>query len=268
MSIQQYKFEVMIKNILTVVVVLVNTLTFSQETTIPFQAGEWLKFRMSYSGFLKAGEMELSLKEETLNGKTVLHATGKGRTSDVVGWFFKVRDNYQSYFDKETVKPYLFKRNIDEGGYKKNKVITFDYTKKHAKVKDLLHKKDTLVTIGNIQDMISTFYFLRKHDVSKMKKGDEIDVNMFFDEKTFPFKLRLLGFENLKTKFGKVKTMIFQPIVQSGRVFKAKESVKVWITADDNKIPIKMKAELSVGSLRAELDAYKGLANPFEIVFD
>ena len=55
---------------------------------------------------------------------------------------------------------------------------------------------------------------------------------------------------------------------KSGRVFKAKESVTVWITADDNKIPIKMKASLAVGSLRAELEAYKGLANPFEIIFD
>ena len=50
-------------------------------------------------------------------------------------------------------------------------------------------------------------------------------------------------------------------------MFEAKESVTVWITADDNKIPIKMKASLAVGSLRAELEAYKGLANPFEIVF-
>ena len=72
-----------------------------------------------------------------------------------------------------------------------------------------------------------------------------------------------LGREVLKTKFGKVKTMIFRPLVQSGRVFKAQESVTLWITDDANKIPIKMKADLSVGSLRAELEQYKGLANTF-----
>ena len=72
-----------------------------------------------------------------------------------------------------------------------------------------------------------------------------------------------MGREVLKTKFGKVKTMIFRPLVQSGRVFKAQESVTLWITDDANKIPIKMKADLSVGSLRAELEQYKGLANTF-----
>jgi hypothetical protein len=100
-----------------------------------------------------------------------------------------------------------------------------------------------------------------------MKKGEEIKVNMFFDNKSYPFRLRFLGNETLKTKFGKVKTQKFRPLVQSGRVFKAKESVTVWITADDNKIPIKMKASLAVGSLRADLEAYKGLANPFEVIF-
>ena len=57
--------------------------------------------------------------------------------------------------------------------------------------------------------------------------------------------------------------MIFRPLVQSGSVFKAQESVTLWITDDANKIPIKLSADLSVGSLRAELEAYKGLANPF-----
>jgi hypothetical protein len=52
--------------------------------------------------------------------------------------------------------------------------------------------------------------------------------------------------------------------VQSGRIFKAQESVTIWITDDSNKIPIKMKADLSVGSLRAELEAYRGLANDFK----
>lgn len=257
----------MTKKIFFITALFLTSIVFSQEKTPAFKDGEWLKFRMSYSGFLKAGEAELSLQEKVLNGKKVLHATGKGRTSEVIGWFFKVRDNYQSYFDVKTGKPYLFKRNINEGGYKKNKTIIFNYTTKQAKINDILHKKDTSVTIGNVQDMISTFYFLRNYDTSTLKKGNEISVNMFFDEKTYPFKLRFLGYEVLSTKFGKIKTMIFRPIVQSGRVFKAKESVKIWITADDNKIPIKMQAELAVGSLRAELSAYKGLANPFEITF-
>lgn len=239
---------------------------FSQSKPIPFKDGEWLRFKMSYSGFLKAGTAELSVKEETLNGKKVYHSIGKGWTSGMVSWFFKVKDNYQSYFDVITGKPYLFKRNINEGGYKKHKEIRFDYDNNKAHVKDILKKRETSVDIGNVQDLISAFYHLRSYDVDHLKKGDAIELDMFFDQKTHPFKLKFLGKEVLKTKFGKVRTLIFRPLVQAGRVFKEQESVTIWITADDNKIPIKMKASLSVGSLRAELEKYKGLANPFEIV--
>jgi len=91
---------------------------------------------------------------------------------------------------------------------------------------------------------------------------------MFLDSQIYPLKLRFLGKETLKTKVGKVKTLKFRPLVQAGRIFKAQESVTIWITADKNKIPIKMKANLSVGSLRADLEAYKGLANSFEKVFN
>ncbi|WP_299672697.1 DUF3108 domain-containing protein [uncultured Tenacibaculum sp.] len=259
------------KTIFFLALLLIVSKVFSQETiatTPAFKGGEWLQYRMSYSGFLKAGTATLSLQETQLEGKKVLHATGEGTTSTVVGWFFKVEDKYESYFTTPEVKPYLFKRKINEGGYKKDKQITFDHNKNTARVQDFLKKKDSVFSVKGPQDMISTFYFLRSHDTKNLKAGDEIDVSMFFDEKAYPFKLHCLGFETIKTKFGKLRTQKFRPLVQAGRVFKAEESVTIWITADDNKIPIKMKASLAVGSLRAELEAYKGLANPFEVVYD
>lgn len=256
------------RKILVLSFLFLTTILFSQENPQAFKGGEWLRFRMSYSGFLKAGSAELSVKEETLNDKKVYHATGKGWTSGMISWFFKVKDNYQSYFDVTTGKPYLFKRKINEGGYTKNIQTSFNYKDNTAFVKDLKRKKDTTIAIDNVQDLLSSFYYLRNKDLSKLKKGEEFKLNIFMDKETFPFKLKFLGNETLKTKFGKVKTLKFRPLVQKGRVFKEKESVTVWITADENKIPIKMSASLSVGSLRAELEGYKGLANSFKIVVD
>jgi len=234
-----------------------------------FEDGELLRFKMSYSGFLKAGEAELSLKEEMLNGKKVMHATGVGKTSSFISWFFKVKDDYQSYFDLKTGLPYIFKRKINEGGYKKNKILTFDQQKKQVKIRDLKKGKEKIIpNISNVQDMISAFYFLRNHNTKHMKVGDEIALDMFFDEKKHPFKLRYLGSETIKTKFGEIKTQKFMPLVQAGRVFKEDESVSVWITADKNKIPVKIQADLAVGSLRAELNEYNGLANPFDAILN
>lgn len=239
-----------------------------QQNSAAFKGGEWLKYEMSYSGFLTAGSATLQVDEKKLNGKEVFHTTGKGWTSGMIKWFFKVEDVYESYFDKDSIKPYLFKRNINEGGYKKNRNTTFNYDEKTALVQDFIAKKDTVIPFNNVQDMLSAFYYLRNKDLSNLKKNEAVKIDVFMDSQVYPFKLKFLGKETLKTKFGKVKSFKFRPLVQSGRVFKAEESVTIWVTADENKIPIKMKADLAVGSLRAELEAYKGLANSFKIIFD
>lgn len=239
------------------------TATVGQQKPTVFKSGEWLRYKMSYSGFLRAGTAVLELSEKDFNGKKVFYTKGTGWTSGAVKWFFKVEDRYESYFDKDTIKPYLFKRKINEGGYKKHRITSFNYKSNKAYVQDFTLQKDTSVVFSRVQDMLSAFYYLRNYNVKNMKKGEEIGIDMFMDSQVYPFKLRFLGREILKTKFGTLKTMIFRPLVQSGRIFKAQESVTLWITDDANKIPVKLSADLSVGSLRADLEAYKGLANPF-----
>ena len=233
-----------------------------------FKEGEWLRFRISYSNFVGAGNATLEVKEANHQGKSAYHVVGKGKTTGVISWFFKVRDTYQTFFYKNSLLPYHFIRKINEGGYKKNREIFFDHTKQKATVKD--HKRKTEKTYAikpSVQDMLSTVYYLRDKDLTNIKSGDEIELDMFFDDENYKFKLRCLGREVTRTNFGKVKTIKFRPIVQAGRVFKEQESVTVWISDDQNKIPLRVKASLAVGSLRADLDAYKGLANSFPIIF-
>jgi hypothetical protein len=256
------------KLILIFLLLFSTTFLIAQEITKPFKDGEWLKYKMSYSGFFKAGTAELTLKETDLEGKKVFYAKGFGKTSDFIGWFFKVRDTYESYFDYYKVAPYLFKRDVNEGGYIIKRDIRFNQATKIATVEDFKYNTTKEFSFGDVQDMISAFYYLRTINTDTIKIGDEVNLNMFFDSKTFAFKLKFLGKEYIKTKFGRIKTIKFRPIVQSGRVFKESESVTIWVTDDKNKIPVRLKAALAVGSLRAELKAFKGLANSFKIMAD
>ena len=74
--------------------------------------------------------------------------------------------------------------------------------------------------------------------------------------------------EILNTNFGKILCYKIQPYVQSGRLFKKDESLTMWITADKNRIPIKIKADIIVVSIRIDLESFSNLNNPFEIKFD
>ena len=240
--------------------------SWSQDTS-SFQAGEWLKFKLSYSGWMKAGNATLEISENTYKNKPVYKVVGKGWTTGAVKWFFNVEDHYESHFDKVTGQPYKFVRNINEGGYTKNRIVDFDHVQNKALINDLKEHTNSTVDIEkNIQDLVSAYYYLRNnYNTETIQKGSVVELNIFFDSETFLFKLKYLGRETIQTKFGKIKCIKFRPYVMAGRVFKEEESLTLWVTADKNKVPMKIKADLRVGSLRADLEALKGLKHPFEI---
>lgn len=231
-----------------------------------YTSGEWFKFRISY-GVINAGYATLELKESTKNGKNVYHAVGKGWTTGMSRFFFKVDDTYESYFDKATGIPVQFVRKIYEGGYERHQLGYFNQSAKTVFVKDVLrNRENTYVIPSPSYDVVSMFYHLRNHpDIDKLKLNESLTMDMFFDDEPIKFKLKFVGKEDISTKFGTISTMVFKPLVQSGRVFKEEESLTVWISDDDNKVPVRIKASLAVGSLKADLDGYRGLKHTFKV---
>lgn len=260
-----------------VLIISISTLSIAQEKSqfshvsaantakSSFEEGEWLKFRIHY-GFVNAGYATLRLKRSNRYGEPMYHAIGKGWTVGAASVFFRIKDNYESYFTMDKVKPIRFKRRVDEGGYIIRRDLIFNHQSKKVSINDLEDNHKSEMSIGEVQDMVSAFYHLRNYDLSKISEGDELMVNLFFDSETYPFKLKFVEREIITTKYGKIRTWRIQPLVQKGRVFEGQESLTIWISDDDNKIPIRIKASLAVGSLKADLEEFKGLANPFTMI--
>ena len=235
-----------------------------------FKPGEWLKFRIHY-GILNASYATLHLTSDTIQGVPVYHVVGRGRTTGFASIFFKVDDTYESYFSKKDGRPYRFIRNISEGGYTKDMEIDFDHGTGRAVLHDKKKGEKMSFDInGTVQDLVSGFYYLRNYyDVDDLVEGESIELNMLYDDDgIFRFRLKYLGTEVLKTKFGKVECLKFRPYVQSGRVFKEQESLSLWVSNDKNKIPIRIEADLAVGSIKADLDGFNSLRNQFAIIMD
>jgi len=256
-----------VKNIFFIIF-FISFFTFSQNRSTAFQNGEFLKYKVSY-GLINAGFATLQIDEIEKNSKTLFHVDGKGWTVGVLDFFFRIEDNYQTYFDKKTLQPQHFIRKINEGGYTKNKEIFFDYQNHQAIVKD--HKNNTEKSFfiqNNVNDMLSVLYLLRSMNLKDLKQNEIFSINMFFDEKMININLEYKGKDIINTKFGKVKTIVIKPQVEVGRIFKENESVTIWLSDDDNKIPIRIKANVLVGSIKAELFEHKELVNDLPIIFN
>ena len=234
-----------------------------------FTDGEILEYKLKY-GFFNTSYASLSLDEINQDGEKIYKASAVGRTTGMARLFFKVEDLYESYFEKDFVKPIKSIRDIYEGGYIRNSETEYDHTNNIGYFKNKLNGEEREIKLlDNIQDLVSTFYFLRKHlDISELKLNDYIFVNIFFSAENYPFKMKYLGKEILKTKFGLVECMKFTPFMETGRVFRDNEGISLWVTNDENRIPIKVKADLRVGSITADLFRFRGILNPFKIIIE
>ena len=225
--------------------------------------GEQLTYRIHY-GVLTAGSATLSANKKNYEKEPHLHVKGVGRSTGAVRTFFKVEDIYESYINLKTGLPSYYVRNVSEGGYRQHLHADFNHQNNTLVLTDKKNTKNapkTIKTVTGIQDMLSSFYYLRDKGTS-MKVGDVHNLNVWIDDEMFPFRLRVIGTEDVKTAFGTVNCLKIIPSVMSGRVFKDKEGVTLYVTNDANLVPVTIKAELAVGSLKASLSNYKNVKYP------
>ncbi|MFO7657393.1 MAG: DUF3108 domain-containing protein, partial [Bacteroidales bacterium] len=116
---------------------------------------------------------------------------------------------------------------------------------------------------SNILDMVSTLYYIRSLKIEKMSKGNAIEVITFFGDEIFPFKIRYTGKEDVKTKFGTINCYRFDPVVEPGRIFKSEDDMTIWISNDQNLIPVLIRFNMWIGSVKCELDRYTNLKYKF-----
>ncbi len=223
-----------------------------------FKEGEVLAYRLHY-GIIDAGVAILEVKPAIMeiSGRQVYHVVGNGYSKGTFDWFFKVRDRYETFIDKDAMVPWMFVRRVDEGGVKFSQDYVFNhYTKKV----DVGAGEKYDVPVG-IQDMLSAFYAARNLDFSEAKEGDVFALNSFIDKELWPVKMRFIGRETIKCEIGTYKCLKFAPIVQKGRVFKSEEDLTVWITDDKNHIPLRAQAKILVGSVKMDITSASNLAN-------
>ncbi len=223
-----------------------------------FAKGEKLTFNLSY-GIINAGEatIEVLKEEKKIGARNVYHVVGLGRSKNTFDWFFKVRDRYESYIDIDAMIPWLFTRRIQEGSYKLSQNVFFNHYNDVVK-SDVKEIK----TPNNIQDLISTYFYARSLDFSSAKIGQVYTLQTYLDDEIFTFSFKFLGRESIKTSLGTFRCMKFCPTLLKGRVFKREDDMTLWISDDENKVPIRAEAEILVGTVKMDLTKYEGLANP------
>ena len=233
-----------------------------------FTQGEEMVYKIYYNlGFvwIAAGEVVFRVHEDKGNQ---YHISAVGRTLKSYDWIFKVRDYYDSYIDKETMLPTRTIRKVHEGKYRLFDDVRYDRSKeivhsRKGKTESDVNEEEMPIEACT-HDILSSIYMMRNIDFQSQQEGTNLPLKIYLDRKIYPLDIVYKGkrMEKRIRGHGKSSTLLFQPEVVVGEVFKDNDGMKVWVSDDKNRIPLMIESPISVGSVKAVLKSHKGLKHP------
>jgi Protein of unknown function (DUF3108) len=233
---------------------------FAQPTQLPEDAPSvnWQGERLEYTirwGLISVGTADLSVNDVvSIEGKTAYHILSTATSGSVIDAFFKVRDINESWIDVYNFNSIGYAKQIREGSYKADEWVMFNTENKtfagQEQKNDNPPKFSTGEIPGPVQDILSSLYYIRKSD---LKVGQDIvfDVNT---TENWPLVVKVVKKETIAVPAGRFECFLVEPKLREEGVFVQKgKRVRVWVTADERKIPVLMKAEVFIGDVAARL---------------
>ncbi len=232
----------------------------SQDKFSAFKDGEFLQY-LVYYGLINGGNAMLKVSEFEMNNKKYFHAIASGYSTGLADKLFKVRDVYETFVEMETGLPIKAIRNISEDTYKYYDEIIFN-----RKENIVISKRKGKINVSEkTLDILSAFYYARNNHFKNLKNGDIINLETYFEDGLFTLQIRYKGIETIKTGLGKINCLKFSPVVEPGRIFDTPDDVTIWISNDNNFIPVRIQFDLLVGSIKADLVKYENLKHNFAL---
>ncbi len=238
---------------------------FRTQTNNAFSFGERLSFEVSY-GFITAAEafMTISPNAFMYNNRETYEVNFDVNSRSSFDVVYKVRDNYKTFIDVQGIFPWRFEQHIRENDFKRDFEATFiqESLKVYTKV-NFVEDKSFTSQNQYVQDLISAFYYARTLDWKGKNTGDVVTVNYFYKDNFYPLNIRFEGREEVDVAAGEFKTFILRPMLKEGFTNKTSD-IYIYLTDDDRKIPVKVKMNIVIGALVAELTQYSGLNGPLD----
>lgn len=245
----------------------------TSEEDLAFRSGERMDFILHYKwGSINTdvGTATVTLDSLTFNGQKAFRCTASGRTKKFFDVFFKVRENFTSWFTREGMRPLKFTRDTYEGGYEARNTYLYKwdaaepYIAADVYTSKMGQKSLQLPLTPCTYDLPALFFFARNMDVENVEPGKRYPMTFAIDEEIYNVYFILHGRETIKVKgLGTVNTIRFAAKLLEGEVFKGEEDMTIWVSDDENRLPVYFEAPLRVGVAAGRMSGYGGLKSPF-----
>jgi hypothetical protein len=192
---------------------------------------------------------------ESVNGRLCYRIQFNVNSLPSFSWVFRVEDRYLTFLDTESIAPLKFEQHVREGTYSRDFVAQFDQVQHVARTTEGEYPIPEYV-----HDIMSAFYYFRTVDFSTAIVGERFALFNFYKDKSYELEVRFLGRQELEVGAGTFNTIVVEPLVKEGGLFKSEGRIVIWLTDDELKIPVRVNTKVVIGSIDTELREYSGLA--------
>jgi uncharacterized protein DUF3108 len=221
----------------------------------PFSPGETLTYDLSWQIF-PAGQVVATLSRVDEGSKESYEVKATAQSRGFVSLLYTVQDEFDSFFNPKTLCSESISKRINEGRRRKNTRIVFDASRKLAVLneQDLAAKgapaKHAESAIpACVQDVVSAFYFVRRQP---LRVGQDIRLPINDGSKTSDVRIEVQALEKIHTPIGTRSAFRVEPTVFGG-LLKRKGRMQIWFSDDAERLPLRIKAMISVGTISADL---------------
>ena len=219
-------------------------------TARPFQVGEQLTYDISWLNITAGTAVMVVSGAGTDGDQPLVKLVTTAQSRPTIAKFFPVDNRVESLLDLATLLPehLTFKRR--EG-------------KKKEDIEYLFHQREGAVTVvkggaterlempPGTQDVISCLYYTRS--ALSLQPGASLTMNVYHDKKNRKLDVRVEEIETISGPWGTAETARLLVVMPFQGVFLNQGNLRVWLTNDERRIPVRMKAKVVIGSIVADL---------------
>jgi hypothetical protein len=225
----------------------------------PFTPGEMLTYDVTWSVF-RAGEVTATLRSTGEGSNDAYEVTATARTQGFVSLLFDVYDEFRSFFSPQTLCSQRIVKKVNEGRRHKDTLIVFDTIRNLALLdeRDLRQANAPAKHAENeipvcVEDVVTAFYYLRRQH---LEVGRTIEVPVNDGSKTQRVVVEVQAREKIQTPMGTFDAFRVEPKGINGLLnglLKSKGRMLIWLSADNQQLPLRIKAMISLGSITGTL---------------
>lgn len=257
---------------------LMAMLSASAQSDAPFVSGESLIYAVCYRAKMvpktPVGRATLKCKTVNFNDSTHYRIIANGRTLPFFRWFYDLDDTYTAHIEASTMRPSKLQIELREEKYRFDATFLYDWDAKKvytAYKKGSWSKTHTkTMALGEgYYDPVALFYNLRFIDPKDYRLNEPVDLNMVLEDTIRTITYSYLGEEPLKLKgIGEIPTHKFTCSIatSNGETFTDGTHFFVWLSADDNRIPLLIESPIRVGTVAAYLTEYDNLKSELKTI--